>query len=275
MVKTDRRSFLSAASLALGSSVGTGFAAKAPSTSVPARPGLRFAVTSDGHFGQPDTDFQRFHREMIQWLNEEEKGKGLDFVIFNGDLIHDDPLLLPQVRDAYSGLNVPYYTVQGNHDQVTPSAWKEVWGLEVNHAFEKDRFGFVLATTTDGAGKYLCGNESWLQDQLHALRDKESIFAFLHICQTAVTRHGISCPGVQALFHETANLVGVFHGHDHDQDNVIWVDGRPYFFDGHLGGSWGTRYRGYRIVEVDSAGKAVTYQCNPEAFLVNSTPLSG
>jgi len=275
MVTTNRRSFLSAVSWALGSSVVVGLPSQYLRGATAKRSKLRFAITSDGHFGQPDTDFERFHQEMIQWLNDEAAGKGLDFVVFNGDLIHNEAALLPKVKEAYAGLNVPYYTVQGNHDQVTPAAWKSVWGTEVNHAFELERFGFVLATTTDGTGKYLCADEPWMRDQFHAFRDKDAVFAMLHICQTGVTRHAVSCPEVQALFEKTPNLAGVFHGHDHDQDNVIWTNRRPYFFDGHLGGSWGTQYRGYRIVEVNAEGKAVTYQCNPEAFHVNSTSLSG
>jgi hypothetical protein len=86
-----------------------------------------------------------------------------------------------------------------------------------------------------------------------------------------MTRHGINCPEIRSILEGAPNLVAVFHGHDHDQDNVIFLNRRPYFFDAHLGGSWGTNYRGYRIVEVRGDGSVITYQCDPEAFLVNST----
>jgi hypothetical protein len=36
------------------------------------------------------------------------------------------------------------------------------------------------------------------------------------------------------------------------------------FFDGHYGGSWGTDYFGYRIVEMYKSGQTVTYQVNPQ-----------
>jgi hypothetical protein len=42
-----------------------------------------------------------------------------------------------------------------------------------------------------------------------------------------------------------------------------------------MGGSWGTNYRGYRIVEVQREGRIRTYQCNPQAFYVNAASFAG
>ena len=85
--------------------------------------------------------------------------------------------------------------------------------------------------------------------------------------------HGIDCPEVSSLLESTPNVAAVFHGHDHDIDTFIYSNERAYLFDGHVGGNWGTNYRGYRIVEVDQEGKVSTYQCNPRAFIVNKTKL--
>ncbi|NWG14626.1 MAG: metallophosphoesterase [Acidobacteria bacterium] len=271
MKKSTRRSFLNAL---LG---GAGLASVAGDPQSPlgqASQGsrmIRFAVASDGHFGQPETDFQRFHRELAFWLNEERSGKGLDFVIFNGDLIHDDPKLLPRVKTAYDEFKIPYLVVKGNHDKVSPQEWKTTWGYEENHAFVRDSCAFLLVSTSNEEGKYLCANADWLSNQLAAHKDSRRIFIFMHINQNGVTRHAVSCPEISALLQQTPNVAAVFHGHDHDQDNVIYQNGRAYFFDGRMGGNWGTPYRGYRIVEVNDAGMVLTYQCNPQAFYVNSS----
>jgi hypothetical protein len=36
----------------------------------------------------------------------------------------------------------------------------------------------------------------------------------------------------------------------------------PHFFDSHIGGDWGTVYKGYRIVEVAEDYTIYTYQVN-------------
>lgn len=231
--------------------------------------GLRFAIASDGHFGQPGTDFKRHHAELIQWLNLEAKGKGLDFVIFNGDLIHDQPEFLPLVKEAYGPLQVPYFTVKGNHDKVSPEAWKECWGIEQNHDFARGDSAFLLGCTSNENGEYLSPDLPWLRSALERHASKATIFVFLHIAQHPFTKHGISSPEATALLEGTPNVAAIFHGHDHNLDNVIYSGGKAHFFDGHFGGNWGTNYRGYRIVELSDLGRWNTYQCNPAAFYVN------
>ena len=39
--------------------------------------------------------------------------------------------------------------------------------------------------------------------------------------------------------------------------------GMRYFFDSHIGGSWGAR-KGYRIVEIYDDNRMITYQWNAE-----------
>ena len=62
---------------------------------------LRFAIASDGHYGQPGTDYKTDHANMIKWLNEAHESSPLNFVIINGDLVHDRPDLLPEVKKDY------------------------------------------------------------------------------------------------------------------------------------------------------------------------------
>ena len=88
-----------------------------------------------------------------------------------------------------------------------------------------------------------------------------------------MTKYGIDCLEVSSLLETTPNVAAVFHGHDHDVDGCIYSNERAYLFDGHIGGDWGTNYRGYRIVEIDRQGNVGTYQCNPQAFIVNTAEL--
>jgi hypothetical protein len=37
----------------------------------------------------------------------------------------------------------------------------------------------------------------------------------------------------------------------------------PCLFDAHMGGSWGTPYKGFRVVEILKDGTLVSYMMNP------------
>lgn len=232
---------------------------------------LRFALASDGHYGQPNTKFEDTHNDLIRWMNAEKQAKGLDFVIMNGDLIHDKPELMPKVKQVFDRLPVPYFVTRGNHDHVSRETWKQIWGQETNHAFTKADCGFILGDTSNEKGEYLCPDVAWIDTQLKAFADKKWTFVVLHIPPAKWTDNGIDCAEVRNLFATTPNFAGAFHGHEHDQDGRKTEKGKSYFFDGHIGGSWGTAYRGYRIVEVRTDGSWTTYQCNPEASPILNT----
>ncbi|HXK61950.1 MAG TPA: metallophosphoesterase [Acidobacteriota bacterium] len=270
---TNRRTFIAQLTSVAGLSPVLATGQPAPVPSGTRRFDVRFAIASDGHFGQDGTDYERFFKEMIGWLHEEADGKGLDFVIFNGDMIHDDPRLLPQLKLRLDQLKVPYFVNRGNHDKASPQLWKQTWGYPENHHFECGDFAFLLVSTSNEKGDYLAPDLSWLRDRLDFYKAKRAIFPFLHIGQIKFTRHSIASPEASELLAKTRNIPAVFHGHDHDMDNVILWNDRHYFFDGHMGGSWGTNYRGYRIVEIPKDGRMRTYQCNPQAFYVNGAAL--
>ena len=61
------------------------------------------------------------------------------------------------------------------------------------------------------------------------------------------------------------------HGHDHDHDEVLIKNDIPFVFDGHFGGSWGTDYHGFRIVEVDQDNTITTYMMDPSKKIKSSS----
>lgn len=229
---------------------------------------LRFALISDGHYAEPNTECDLFFGNMMGWLTKEHEQHHLDFVIINGDLVHNRPDLLPKVKETYfDKLPVPYHTIPGNHDFADAVLWKSVFGYEDKYTFEHGSdIAFVLANTADTKGKYVCPNNAFLKESFEQLKEKPIIFVILHIPphQWVPEDKGIflDCPETLDLLHAYPNIKAVFHGHDHTQDSVKYTNKLPHFFDSHFGGSWGTDYKGYRIVEVDNNNKITTYQLN-------------
>jgi 3',5'-cyclic AMP phosphodiesterase CpdA len=234
------------------------------------KPKLRFAIASDGHYGQPGTDYKNDHANMVKWLNEANRNNPLNFVIINGDLVHDRPDLLSEVKkDYYDHLNVPFYAIPGNHDHTDTAAWKSVFGYEDNFSLEKNGVGFVLANTSNTAGKYLAPNNDFIKKELDRFTALKTVFVILHIPPHLWVPENafVDSPQTIELLHAYPNVKAVFHGHDHSLDAVFYTNKLPHFFDAHIGGSWGTSYRGYRIVEVNENDKVTTYQVN-----ASSTP---
>lgn len=228
---------------------------------------LRFALASDGHYGEPNTDSDTFYHDLIDWLGKEHKHNHLDFVIINGDLVHNRPDLLVKVKEDYlDKLPVPYHTIPGNHDFADATVWKEVFGYEDKYTFESNGIGFVLANTADNKGRYVCPNNAFLKASLEKFKTKNIVFVILHIAphQWMAEEKTIflDCPETVELLHAYPNVKAVFHGHDHNMDSVRYTGKLPHFFDSHFGGSWGTDYKGYRIVEVDQNNQISTYQVN-------------
>jgi hypothetical protein len=232
---------------------------------------FRFAVASDGHYGQPDTPFEQDFSNLIQWLNYEKQNKGLDLCVFNGDLIHDKPEFLPAVKTHFDQLTTPYYTTRGNHDRVDDNVWQNTWGYGLNHEVILKNNVFLLADTSNEKGDYLCADLAWLEGKLTQHKNKQNVFMFMHITPNKWTTNGVDCPDLMKKIETFPNVKAIFHGHDHDVDTIKQSGNKPYIFDGHFGGSWGVNYKGYRIVEIDKKGNIFTYQFNPVASpVVNS-----
>lgn len=228
---------------------------------------LRFAIASDGHYGQTNTEYEKYHDEMVSWINTEKKGRGVDFTMINGDLFHNEIEFLPQVKSKWDQLTMPYYVSHGNHDETEEAHWEQTWNMPWHYTFEKKEAAFLVLNSADTKGNYVCPNLSWCNEQLIKYQHKKQLFVFMHITPFNWTKGGLPCPDLVKLFDNQVNLKAVFHGHDHDMDAVKENNGKYYFFDSHIAGNWGTEYRGYRIVEVLKNGETLTYQMNPTTLL--------
>ncbi|MCW3463137.1 metallophosphoesterase family protein [Chitinophaga nivalis] len=225
---------------------------------------FRFVVASDWHYGQPGTDATQFYHDLQKAFAAYQAQYPCEFFVLNGDVIHNDPALLLPAATLLKQLHPRLYVTRGNHDMVTPAAWEQAWGFPLCHdVVIKDQV-ILLGDTANEKGQYLCPDVSWFTAKLEQYKSASNIFIFLHITPVKWTKSGVDCPEFQDLIRKYPNVRAVFNGHDHDQDGVKLLDDKiPFLFDGHMGGSWGTDYRGFRVVELKTDGSMVSYLMNP------------
>jgi hypothetical protein len=237
------------------------------STNRAAKSKLRFAIASDIHYAQEGTDYAANTGNLIKWLNDDHAKSHLDLVIINGDLVHNRPDLLPEIKTKYlDKLSVPYYTIPGNHDFADGLIWKSVFGYDDKYVAEHGETGFVFANTANTKGGYVCPDNTFIKSALDNFAGKKIVFVILHIAPVQWMKSEVTifldCPETVNLLHAYPNVKAVFHGQDHTLDGVRYTGKLPHFFDSHIGGNWGTDYRGYRVVEVDDDNAIYTYQVN-------------
>ena len=224
---------------------------------------LRFVVASDGHYGQPGTDFENYFSTVVTRINEEHYKNPFAFGIINGDIIHDDKKYFLPAKAALDKLKLKYYVSQGNHDHVNATEWETIWNMPVNLAFSRKKNSFLIGTTSNEQGTYLCPDIKWFEQKLTAHQSQENIFIFIHINPGKLTKFGVDCPELFDLFARHRNIRAVFNGHDHDEEGIKKRNNIPFVFDAHFGGNWGTAYRGFRVVELLKDNSMVTYIMNP------------
>lgn len=224
---------------------------------------LRFAVASDGHYGQPNTAYEEFFATLTQNINEFHKKTPLQACVINGDIIHDQSPLLPAARQRLDNLKMPYYVTQGNHDHATPDYWKEVWNVPLNYEAVFKNNTLLMMSTSNEKGEYLSPDLAWLDAQLRDHSARQNVFLFLHIPQYKWTKYAIDTPAFFDVVNKYKNVRAAFHGHEHEEDGIQLKDGIPYIFDAHFGGNWGTPYKGFRVVEVLDDNSVLTYMMNP------------
>lgn len=224
---------------------------------------LRFIVASDSHYGEKTTAFEQLTDTFIDKVNAYNAVAPSELCVLNGDIIHDIAEMLPVAKKKFERLAMPFYVTQGNHDKVTPEFWEKTWGTPLNHAISHNGHRFVLVTTSNEKGEYLSPDLEWLKDELEGSKSEPS-FMFVHIPQWKWTKYAIETPEFFELLKKYDNVKAVFHGHEHEEDDIYMKNGIPFIFDSHIGGSWGTPYRGFRVVEVMEDDSIITYMMNPD-----------
>ncbi len=224
---------------------------------------LRFVVGSDGHYGLVNTPYEEYFSTFVQEVNKQHKEKAFDFCVVNGDVIHDDVSFFPAAKKALDNLAMKYYVSQGNHDHISAEGWQEIWDMPVNYDFSIGKNSFLIGTTSNEQGTYLCPDVKWISQKLEQYKRQDNIFIFLHINPAKQTKHAVDCPELFTVMAKYKNIRAVFNGHDHDEDGIKKRENIPFVFDAHFGGNWGTAYRGFRVVELLEDNSILTYILNP------------
>jgi hypothetical protein len=224
---------------------------------------LRFAVASDGHYGQPGTPYENFFSTIVDRINSTHAESPFKFCVINGDIIHDDKKFLPAAKKALDNLVMPYYVSQGNHDHATADEWQAIWNLPVNYDFRTGENSFLIGTTSNEEGTYLCPDIDWFTQKLAAHQSQKNIFIFIHINPGKLSKFAVDCPELFNLFAQHKNIRAVFNGHDHDEEGIKIKNDIPFIYDAHFGGNWGTSYRGFRVVELLNDNSVRTFILNP------------
>lgn len=224
---------------------------------------FRFALASDGHYGQPGTASGENFKKIVDAINGFHQQHTLHSCIINGDIIHDKKEFLPLAKQQLDKLTMPWYVAKGNHDMVSDAYWEEVWGKAPNYVVKYKQAVIIIANTSNEEGKYLSPDLDWLKKELDNAAGQKNIFLVLHIPQKKWTANAIDTPAFFELIKNYPNIRAVFHGHEHDQDGVKMNGNLPFLFDSHFGGNWGTNYKGFRVVELMKDNSILTYIMNP------------
>ena len=260
----SRRKFIqqiSAASLLLAGGVHSLSAAEAESLRKKSK--LRFVVASDSHFGQEGTEFVVNTKTFVQHVSTFHRKNPLSFCVINGDIIHDEKDYLVPAKQQFDQLPVRYFVTKGNHDMVSDAYWEEVWGMPTERDIAFGAYTILMASTSNEKGEYLSPDLAWMESRLKASSTQKGVFIFVHIPQAKWTKYSIETPEFFKIINQYKNVRAVFHGHEHDQDGVMMMESIPYLFDSHIGGNWGTPYKGFRVVEVLKDDTLLTYIMNP------------
>lgn len=204
---------------------------------------------------------------LLNNLVKEESNR-LDFVLFNGDLIHTSksPTIprLTEIKELYRAkVKAPMYASVGNHDLATEEEWIEAIGHSRTHAFEIDEYGYIIIRSSDENGaRQICLDKDFLEQKLIEFKSKKGVFVFSHVPRYAGVRPGTKgdspdCADILTLFQNHKNLKLVFHSHFHEEDRVFLKDGVHYAFSGHVA-MYGLDYYGYRIVDIYEDGTVKT-----------------
>jgi DNA repair exonuclease SbcCD nuclease subunit len=224
---------------------------------------LRFVVASDGHYGQPNTDYVGNFNNLTNQVNAFHLENCVDFCVINGDITHDNVKFMPPAKRSLDNFIMPYYVVRGNHDIATDEYWKEVWKMPLNHdVVVKKNNAILLGDTSNIWGMYMSPDLAWMKSTLDKYRKLDNVFIFIHIPQKW-TAHATNTPAFFDLLQKYPNIRAVFHGHEHDQDGVLMSGRIPFLFNSRIGGDWGTNYKGFRVVEVLNDDSILTYIMNP------------
>lgn len=252
---------------------------------------FRFATVSDGHYGQPGREYVRNHEAVFDQIASEQ----FDAIIHPGDIVNGSlegrfsgaTEALETVRDDFlEPLDIPYTVAHGNHDAVSETEWRRLFGVDFHHTLEFEDVAFVVLDSANENGEETLPDVEFLDRTLSELTNKEHVFVISHYWfnpeQTELLEQaGISWEFSQeatAVMHRYDNVRAFIHGHNHGPThrdiNYLSHEGTelPYVSTGVFGGWYddGTVF-GYRRWEIDETGRIETEFVDLDGEVISSS----
>lgn len=92
--------------------------------------------------------------------------------------------------------------------------------MPVNLDFTINENTFLIATTSDEKGAYLCPDVNWVASRLEQYQQQKNIFIFIHINRSKQTKNAVDCRELFDVFAKHKNIKAFFNGHDHDEEGI-------------------------------------------------------
>ena len=232
----------------------------APSARATSKSGFRFAVLNDLHY--VDARCGAFLKQVTSSIAATPE---IDFCLLAGDLSdHGLESELLAVREIFSTLQVPIYTVPGNHDYHTETdrtPYDNVFPESVNYHFQHKGWQFLGLDTTDGqkwqSNQIDQSTIHWLDSTIPTLDPSLPTVAFTHF-PLGVGLNGRPS-NADTLLAQLARLHihAVYSGHNHlfseqEQSGTVLLTNRCCAIS--AGNSDDSPQKGYFLCETSSSG---------------------
>jgi Icc protein len=203
----------------LRSTASLGIAAAVPwHASLSAQSSFRFIVVNDLHHGSRECD--PFFASLVRQMRSHGP---VDFCIIGGDIADTgQPESFTAVREAFTALGAPIYTVPGNHDcdvEKSTRLYSDAFPDRLNYAFRHRDWQFVALDTTEG-NNYQKTRISdvtlgWLDRTVPTLDRSRPTILFTHFpLASDVSLAPVNVEDVLSRL-DGINLRGTFNGHYH------------------------------------------------------------
>jgi len=201
---------------------------------------LRFAIYSEGHWGYSPMEYEDEHDAALAKINDYHAANPVDFIVANGDLVHDNVDFHAELKTAFlSQLDMPYYPVFGNHDWCTEAEWITEYGISRNYSFESGDYGFILAKSGVelDASDYVPGDDVWVKNQIDGFSDKKGVFIFQHISPLELSQDAYAAPdNNMRVQYARDEVLMTFHGHHHQVNYIREIQDNLYAYACRISG---------------------------------------
>lgn len=242
---------------------------------------LRFAVVSDGHWGIDDAregdprypedeptglTYQETHDDAKKRLNEINSEREIDFIVLNGDNVHDDETLHSELHDEFTHeldfIDGPvdagerYFGAAGNHDWSNESEWMDDYGHAFDYSFVSENVGFIITAnivprSSDYRTAEAEGNVDYVKSTLDDFESDglDGAFVFHHVPPDSSFDFSYDNPEMREQLQREI-VSGCFLGHTHQYNDVVTVDGIKYINMQLIGNNRVYAPRGVRVFDI-------------------------